>query len=354
MSYADIIMTTNSISESRSVVQFRLEEAKMKSLVEAAARKNTSPGVLARLWTVERLEQDEHIGMYIGNDLRRLKELEDALFLDLGKYLARPLKLIEKLCALYNQLGAQISVSKTNLDWKIFHAFISCIHGSHYQLMQATNSLLRGHRTDSTMYTRKALEFAAFGLQILVDASSTASEQSQAKSLAEIWLEAPQSNTAFDKYKTQFAITKAIKAAASFMDKIEERYDELSKQVHPSFFAVAGQSAVQEIDGKVVLLFDPFEVSDKRRLDLIAFTLFQIIAIHRDTNNAFAQAFTATGSSFDQNSWNHSINLIDQQFSNEKNAWAGTLDPSGRYRTPDLKLKAKTSKTARRGSSVTS
>lgn len=94
------------------------------------------------------------------------------------------------------------------------------------QLTIGTLTLLRGQRSDSKQYLRKAIETCAFGAKM-----------DQHPHMARSWLSAGESEEAFDEYRKDFK--KLFASNDPILKQLGKHYDECSKSSHPSIYGMA-------------------------------------------------------------------------------------------------------------------
>jgi hypothetical protein len=148
--------------------------------------------------------------------------------------------------------------------------------------------------------------------------------------MSSIWLNPNNSKNAFQKYKSNFEIMTALRLAQEAFPTMYRKYEELSKQVHPTFLAVVGHSnMVEEADG-LRHLFEYFESRGENKLHMIAFMLLWSVEIHLEIIRGLATGLQAV-SKFDVDSWNQEVDQFHSILAKEKEHWRPILDPNGKY-----------------------
>lgn len=301
-------------------------------------------------------EDEHHSWLFTKLDVLDVLHIqEQAAYKKNREFLGEAVWLVQSLSELYDRLGILLGEIK-DLDWtwQLLYAFTCCLHGCRYQLLIGTLTLCRGHRTDFAAYVRKAIEYSSFA--IIMARNTPASkgegtdisqqktgkerptpqkeiqEKKPSKTMAEIWIEAANSNNAFAKYRSNFDIMKALRLTGDLTPNLYKMYEELSKQVHPSSFSVVGQSKVENRPSELIHTFDYFEHKSEDQQKLIAYALFWSVKAHAEILEGLGKAIHQANTNFDIDTWSKELEKFQQRFEHEKKNWATLLDPDGKYR----------------------
>lgn len=283
--------------------------------------------------------------------LNILVEHEHRSYSENRKYLGDTVLLFQKMTELYDQLAVLLESARFVTDGESLYAFTCCLHGCRYQLLMGAMTLLRGHRTDSATYVRKAIEFSAFSVVILRNepasrqrevcakcASSQSSEPQESNpqkenqpTMGHIWLHAAESERKFQKYRSKFDIMAALKKTKDSFPEIYKKYEELSKQVHPTSLAISGHTRVEGSPDGINHIFEYFEHRGENKLHLIVYSLFWAIQAHFEILSCLA-AELRTVSKFDHDEFSTAMNEFQSVFYREKEKWRPIIDPEGKFK----------------------
>lgn len=93
--------------------------------------------------------------------LETLRQDEDRVFLSVSEYLGDTKHLVDDLSDLYESIFALIGSTNLQLNDLQSVAFMHCLQALRYELLMGCLTLLRGHVTDSSKDTRRAIEIVA-------------------------------------------------------------------------------------------------------------------------------------------------------------------------------------------------
>jgi hypothetical protein len=143
-----------------------------------------------------------------------------------------------------------------------------------YYLIMGIADCLRCQLKDSFAKTRMAIETAAFAARV-----------KRHPHLARVWVEAGQSEEEYDDYREKFK--KLFPGEHRLLKTLGERYDMCAKQTHPSIYAFAGRSKVEESEKMYTLKFDYFQ-AERDGSEPIR-TFFVILNTHMLIFNVFRE-----------------------------------------------------------------
>jgi len=183
------------------------------------------------------MDEIDQVREYDEENLRRTK-----------LYLGDTVSLLQDLVELYKFLADLIAKSSLGSRDEIVCAadfLLAC----RYQLTLGALSLLRGHLTDSSSFTRKAIEFSAFAVLI-----------KKRPDLGLVWLNAGSNEDSYKKYREKFRTVKLFPKNHALLKVLYLRYDQCSKQNHPSIFSICQHISVFPVGDKINLQFNYFEL----------------------------------------------------------------------------------------------
>lgn len=125
----------------------------------------------------------------------------------------------------------------------VLHLLMNC----RYLFTMGILTLLRGHSSDSFLYLRRAVEACAFAARIR-----------QHPHLAQVWLDAADSDKAYKAYHEKFK--KLFPQDDALLADLGERYDRCSKMMHNTLYSVAARFSYDNSSGAETIrlsFFDP-------------------------------------------------------------------------------------------------
>ena len=152
---------------------------------------------------------------------------EEEIYTNLKRVLGSGFPLLQEVLELHSTLGrlAQrpiLQLKNPNQIAAIFHLLAWMRH----EAVAAGLMLLRGHVTDSTNFTRRALEICAF--IVLIHSDREAGRR---------WMEAGASKKARQRYTSAFPAWQVVRD--QLPKELRDMYEIQCLDVHPSFFAIA-------------------------------------------------------------------------------------------------------------------
>lgn len=172
-------------------------------------------------------------------------------------------------------------------------AISDCLQAIRKEFLFGCLTCLRAHSTDSENYRRKAIEFCAFGVQMLREPH-----------WATIWLDSVKSKRKYREYKSNFKIMEILKAVSDTGIKLALLYEELSKSVHASPYAIKTQTRIYLL-GQTRLNYLDYH-DDATGAEQYALAQRFITEMYADFYIivVFAAALSAKFSALDMSRWN--------------------------------------------------
>jgi hypothetical protein len=200
------------------------------------------------------------------------------------------------------------------------HAVMACMVGCHYDKDMGVLAMLRGHKTDSAFYTRRAMEYAAFGAHIL-KAILQAKDDSMPKKVTESYLNGIRSNTAFDKYRSEFPIMELLGDSNDvFGQWFRKQYEELCKEAHASFESISLKLQFKKEGG---YHFTYYEIDAEKGIGKGLDRLFQLAEIHIGIMKGFVNLLESAAR-YDSSPVNGKLNELESLLDLEKRCWASS------------------------------
>lgn len=132
--------------------------------------------------------------------------------------------------------------------------------------------LMRGHITDSSNFSRRALEICAFIVRMYRDEKA-----------AKRWMEAGKSKKARERYVSAFPAWKLVKELLT--PELVKMYEDDCLDVHPSFFAVTKRAS---LDHDRVHRFSYFDLDeDDGHQTFLVMNFFQHMYLPWQNNGVF-------------------------------------------------------------------
>jgi len=182
-------------------------------------------------------------------------------------YLGETSLLGDACSALYDLLFDLISKTDLPLDADQLPAFMHCLYALRYELIMGTMTMMRGHVTDSARYSRRAIEVAAFAIEIFKDDHS-----------ANLWLSMGTSGRAMDRYRSRFPAHKIVEKHIDILGKpVTELYESYCLFVHPSFGSIVNQTSFTRERGHQ---FHYFEIGSDHQMNYLAMQFFILLDAH--------------------------------------------------------------------------
>ncbi|MBA3859098.1 MAG: hypothetical protein C0508_01195 [Cyanobacteria bacterium PR.023] len=224
-------------------------------------------------------------------NLRDIRETEEEIFrIHQEKLPGHTVELINSLsttywCFLNAFDGADFDGHLSDND-----AVICCVAGCHYDKDMGLLALLRGHRTDAALYTRRAMEYAAFGIHILRSTIEDKNPDTPSKP-STVYLNSMKSKTAYKRYRSDFQVMPALaKVEGVLSSKFTAQYEELCNEAHASFESLSLRFEKKE-DGGYNICY--YEIKGDDRIEKVMLRLVQLVEIHLMIINCFFESARA-------------------------------------------------------------
>jgi hypothetical protein len=195
--------------------------------------------------------------------------------------------------------------------------------GSRHQLAIGTLAAMRGHLFDALKDCRLAIELCGF-----------AGHVKRTPALAPVWLNAGQSDAAYDLYRKRFGTRQLFPAGQRVFRDLRERYDIASKLSHPSVYKMAGHNRFTSTPSSFGVEFRSFQLraddrSEPARTFLwVVDTHFKILTVFEDVlRDAIAH---------DRARWKLRITTIDAKLDDHKAKWRPVCMVPARRQSPGL------------------
>jgi hypothetical protein len=187
------------------------------------------------------------------------------------------------------------------------------ILAARYHLTIGSLAALRGHITDALRSGRMAIELAGFAARV-----------TSYPDLAPVWIDAGQSDDAYDRYSRIFASGKIFPDDHPVLRKFGRRFDTTSKLSHPSIYALAEHARIIRTDSAVEVKFHYFPL-EKDGSEPVR-TFFWTIATHFGVLRIFVEVL-AKSLEGERAAIDVRMNGIDGKLSVHKNRWRETIPP---------------------------
>jgi hypothetical protein len=245
-----------------------------------------------------------------------ISQLDVHSFAEVTQYLGSTSKLVDDVSALYELLMKLVVNAPKFAEFFDINqrtAFFHCLQSLRYTLIMSVTTLFRGHVTDSTNYSRRAIEICAFLVEICSDTES-----------AKRWIEMGKSGNARDKYKSRFQAHQVVKKHKDILsEEVDKLYDNFCLFVHPSYFSMHFQISTT---GKLEHQFHYFKhESEDQRVNLIT-QYFILLNAHVCLVKAFARFIDKKDIGFDDKVWQERKTQCIEKVEQEKTAWKPVLD----------------------------
>ncbi|MCA9813977.1 MAG: hypothetical protein KC652_02590 [Cyanobacteria bacterium HKST-UBA01] len=173
-------------------------------------------------------------------------------------------------------------VASMKLDSYQEKAFFNCLQCVQYELLHSMLTAMRGHISDSTKYSRRAIESAAFACEVF-------RRPNHAKIFLELGLgETEEEQKANEKeYTDNFKAFQKVEGNRKYLgNDLVARYEEQCLFVHPSYLSLNMQASdMQTVDdnNKVVNLRSFFltDVREERHFDHLAIHMINQLQLFR-------------------------------------------------------------------------
>ena len=184
-----------------------------------------------------------------------------------------------------------------------------------YQLVVGAITSLRGHLSDSHMYTRKAIEFSAFAARV-----------KKHPHLAMVWLKADAKDAeSYGKYREKFSPGKLFPADHAVLKELYDRYDHCSKVSHPSLYSICRHIETERTATDFNIRFNYCELKNND-LSEPAQTFLWIVDTHFGILQVFEEVL-ADVIAHDRKKWEVQRNAVDGKVAVHKEKWKPVIRP---------------------------
>lgn len=246
-------------------------------------------------------------------EIDEVRESEEANYQTARRLLGDSVSLVEDLINLYKFLSGMVKESRVEGRDEIL-AGLQFLLACRYQLVLGTLALLRGHLSDSYMYTRKAIEFCAFAARV-----------KKHPHLAMVWLEAAKDDASYEKYRKKFSPGKLFPEDHKVLEKLWERYDFASKFSHPSPHSIARHVETKETTAGFNIRFNYIEFKDNDLSEPVR-TFLWTVDTHFGVLRVFEEVF-ADVIDYDRKKWEIQQNALGGKLAFHKGKWKSIVMP---------------------------
>lgn len=240
-----------------------------------------------------------------------LRDQEEKNFQGLKKVLGESFGLIYDLLDLYDVFFKLALKPVVKLDdANQIPALLHSLQWMKHEAIAGTMTLMRGHITDSSNFSRRALEICAFIVRMYSD-----------KEAAKRWMEAGTSNKARDRYVSAFPAWKLVKELLT--PELVKMYEDDCLDVHPSFFAVTKRASLDDDRTHRFSYFDLDEADGHQTFLVMSF--FNICICHGKIMEFLTTVFYPSGQ-FDSETWLTSYLAFVQKFQALRELWRPIID----------------------------
>jgi len=232
-------------------------------------------------------------------ELDHVREGEEANYQTAKRAVGESFSLVQDLVDLYEVLGELIK----SLGSSPREEMVAAAHfllASRYQLTVGTLSLLRGHLSDSFLFTRKAIEYCAFAARV-----------KKHPQLARVWLGAGSDEASYEQYQEKFSGRKLFPKDDALLSILHGRYDLCAKFSHPSIYSLARHAEIARAPEAITFLYQYFQLRDADPSEPIR-TLLWVVDTHFGIIRVFQQVFSEYVAK-DRTRWEIRRNAVDSK-----------------------------------------
>jgi hypothetical protein len=185
----------------------------------------------------------------MADELDEIREKEEQNYQTSLRMLGDSVSLVQDLLDLHKAIAA--AAPKTKLILKAeYYVALHFTLAARYHLTIGSLGALRGHITDALRSGRMAIELAGFAARVTTYPD-----------LAPVWIDAGQSDDAYERYSRIFASGKIFPDDDPVLRELGSRFDTTSKLSHPSIYALAEHVRIVRTDSAVEVEFHYFPVA---------------------------------------------------------------------------------------------
>jgi hypothetical protein len=199
-----------------------------------------------------------------------------------------------------NSFGTTFDINQRT---SVFH----CLQSLRYSLVVSVSTMYRGHVTDTSNYSRRSIEVAAFLVEICLSTES-----------AKRWMEMGKSNTARKKYKSSFQAHQLVVNHEQVLTRpVVDLYDNFCLFVHPSYASMHHQIKVAGNEHQ----FHYFEHQTEAQKANLIMQLFIILNTHMRLMNVLLSFFVDKNIGIDCEGWLNSHKSLAEKIEEAKKQW---------------------------------
>lgn len=177
-----------------------------------------------------------------------------------------------------------------------------------YQLTVGALAAMRGHLSDCSMYTRRAVELCGFAALVMREPARTA-----------IWFRADESEEIYNEYRKQFRNEDILPRGHALLGPLYKRYDQASKQMHASVKSFANTIEPRQASGGIVLRYHFFQVHGNEVSESVK-TFFWLLDTHFEVLGVLEDALGALLAS-DRAAWDVRRTSVGEKLRAHKARW---------------------------------
>lgn len=253
--------------------------------------------------------------IYIMIEIHKISELENANYNEALSMLGDSIHLAADLHDLYELIGRSINDNKLPLE-KHIASYLQFLLGARYQLTIGMLSSLRGHSNDSFFFLRRSIELCAFAARVI-----------DHPHLADVWVEAADSDESYNTYRTKFSPGKIFSSDKMMLGKLYDRYDKCSKLSHASIYSFADQLEVSYKDDTWQMKLQYFTLYPKTPSEPVASFLYTA-----DTHFMIIRVFVkclCKIEGYNPSTLNSRISAFDTKIRSHKIKWQHVITDKG-------------------------
>ena len=226
--------------------------------------------------------------------------------------------LADETASLYESLIKLIVNGKnfgTTFDVNQRTAVFHCTQSLRYMLIMSVTTILRGHVTDSTNFSRRSIEIAAFLLEICSNRES-----------AKRWMNMGMSKTSRKKYKNAFQAHQLVVNHVQLLSPaVKDLYDNFCLFVHPSYASMHYQIKVAGSEHQ----FHYFEHQSEVQKANLIIQFLMILNTHMRLMHAIRNFFDTKGMGLDSDLWRKDYESLVLKIEDAKKQWDPLIKKSG-------------------------
>jgi hypothetical protein len=237
-----------------------------------------------------------------------VRECEEQLYQRTVEQLGEAADIPDLLSGLYNQFSLAFELAESPQQ-ENYLVPMTLIMSCQSLLITATLAAARGHLSDAYQATRRALESCVFARRMAMNPE-----------LADVWMEASESATAYKKYRKEFSSDNLWDDSDSMLTMLKLQHDFASKMMHSTVFSMAGH--LKQLDSG--MQFSYFEIDSVESDEEPMFTLVSVWASHFVMIRVFAM-FLADIMKPVTNEWETGCKSVQSAFKSHAVQWLRNL-----------------------------